>query len=310
MDKYELHAQNTAFRFFIIPLKAGVKAAEAARIDMPVCQPVTVERQSTGRIKMSTTTKNATIWYSIEGLVETTNARNVSADGSEFQKYTTPLLHNEACTIRAYSSADGLMDSPVMEYAFDLYINKSGWKVVSADSYQGGNEAKLAVDGNNGTFWHTAWGNNEPQCPHTIVIDMAKIYNVTACTYLARQDGNQNGMVKGYEFYLSTDGKTWGQAVATGEFKNTTATQVAKLKSATNARYMKFVAKSEVNDNAWTSAAEISIQAASDVTAIENIPPLSHGVGAVYNLQGRRMDGPAHRGVYIQNGKKIVKGAF
>jgi hypothetical protein len=139
---------------------------------------------------------------------------------------------------------------------------------------------------------------------------MARTYQVTAITYLARQDGNANGMVKQYEVYLSTDGKTWGTAAVSGEFKNTTATQVAKLKSATNARYMKFVAKSEVNDNAWTSAAEISIQAASDVTAIENIPPLSQGVGAVYNLQGRRMDGPADRGVYIQNGKKIVKGAF
>jgi beta-galactosidase len=320
MDKYELHAQNTAFRFFIIPLKAGIKAAEAARIDMPVCQPVTVERQSTGRIKMSTTTKNTTIWYSIEGLVETTNARNVSADGSEFQKYTTPLLHNEACTIRAYSSADGLMDSPVMEYAFDLYINKSGWKVVSADSYQGGNEAKLAVDGNNGTFWHTAWGNNEPQCPHTIVIDMAKIYNVTACTYLARQDGNQNGMVKGYEFYLSTDGKTWGQAVATGEFKNTTALQIAKLKKPTAGRYMKMVAKSEINGKAWTSAAEIGIQATADITAISLPTSKPRTEHAIYALSGQKVKTPDKRsaegslfpqglkkGIYIQDGKKVLR---
>ena len=296
MTKYELKAANTAFRFFIIPLKTGVKAAEAARIDMPVCQPVSVERQTNGKLKMTTSTKNATIWYSI--------------NGSDFQQYSNIITCNDACTVTAYCTASGLMASPKMSYDFDLYINKSGWKVVSADSYQGGNEAKLAIDGNNSTFWHTAWGANEPKHPHTIVIDMARTYQVTAITYLARQDGNANGMVKQYEVYLSTDGKTWGTAAVSGEFKNTTATQVAKLKSATNARYMKFVAKSEVNDNAWTSAAEISIQAASDVTAIENIPPLSQGVGAVYNLQGRRMDGPADRGVYIQNGKKIVKGAF
>jgi beta-galactosidase len=67
MDKYELRAANTAFRFFIIPLKAGVNAAQAARVAMPVCQPVSCERLTTGRIKMTTPTEGATIWYSING---------------------------------------------------------------------------------------------------------------------------------------------------------------------------------------------------------------------------------------------------
>ena len=295
MEKYELKSANTAFRFFIIPLKTGVKAAEAARIDMPVCQPVSVERTTTGKLKMTTQTKKATIWYSI--------------NGGEYQKYTAVVTCDNACTVTAYCSADGLMDSPKMSYDFDMYLNKSGWKVVSADSYQGGNEANLAIDGKNDTFWHTAWGTNEPKHPHQIIIDMAKTYMVNAITYLARQDGNQNGMVKAYEVYLSSDGKTWGTAAATGEFKNTTAQQVAKLTKATAARYIKFVAKSEINGNAWTSAAEIGIQAQSDVTAIKNITPPLPREGATYNLQGRRLSGPADKGIYIQNGKKTIKGA-
>ena len=178
----------------------------------------------------------------------------------------------------------------------------------------------MAVDGNNGTFWHTAWGNNEPQCPHTIVIDMAKIYNVTACTYLARQDGNQNGMVKGYEFYLSTDGKTWGQAVATGEFKNTTALQIAKLKKPTAGRYMKMVAKSEINGKAWTSAAEIGIQATADITAISLPTSKPRTEHAIYALSGQKVKTPDKRsaegslfpqglkkGIYIQDGKKVLR---
>ncbi len=296
MDKYELKSANTAFRFFIIPLKAGVKAAEAARVNMPVCQPVSVERTTTGKLKMTTQTKNATIWYSI--------------NGGDYQKYSSVVTNNDACTVTAYCTADGLMESPKMSYDFDLYLSKSGWKVVSADSYQGGNEAKLAIDGKNDTFWHTAWGANEPKHPHQIIIDMAKTYMVTGITYLARQDGNTNGMVKAYEVYLSTDGKTWGTAAVSGEFSNTTATQVAKLKTATAARYMKFVAKSEVKGNAWTSAAEIGIQAQSDVTAIQGLtPPLSPGEGFTYNLQGQRLSGPADKGIYIQKGKKLIKGA-
>ena len=296
MDKYELKAANTAFRFFIIPLKAGVKAAEAARIDMPVCQSVSVERQNDGKLKMTTQTQNATIWYSI--------------DGGEYQKYTAAVSHNAACTVTAYSTLDGLMTSPVMSYDFPLFIDKSAWKVISVDSYQGGNEANLAIDGNNSTFWHTAWGTNEPKHPHTIVIDMATNYNVTAITYLARQDGNQNGMVKAYEIYLSTDGNTWGSAAATGNFQNITAQQTAKLNTAIIARYIKFIAKSEVNGNAWTSAAEIGVEALDETTAVNTLQKENADSKYVYDLQGHRHDASQASlppGVYIAQGRKIVK---
>ena len=298
MEKYELHAANTPFRFLIIPLNANVKAASAARVGMPVCQPVSCERQTNGRIKLSTSTKNATIYYSIN-------------DG-EVMKYTGTIDHADACTVKTYCVADGMLTSPTMTYQFDMFINKSAWKVVSYDSQHGGNEARLAIDGNNSTFWHTDWGANEPACPHTIVIDMQKIYNVTAFTYLSRQDGNQNGMVKAYEVYLSLDGTTWGNPVASGEFKNTTALQVATLKTPTPGRYLKLVAKSEINNNKWTSAAEIGIKASADITAIHPITS-EHAhlfTSAVYDLQGRRMKGEAAswpRGIYISNGRKVLK---
>ena len=296
MDKYELKAANTAFRFFIIPLKAGVKAAEAARIDMPVCQPVSCERLSTGRIKMTAPTKGATIWYSI--------------NGGEFQKYSATIQNNEACTITAYSSLEGLMDSPKITYDFPLYINRSAWKVVSVDSQQGGNEAKLAFDGKNDTFWHTQWGSVEPSCPHTLIVDMGQTYYVKAFTYLSRQDGNQNGMVKAYEFYLSNDGKTWDSAVVSGEFKNTTSLQTAKLKTTTAGRYMKFVAKSEINGRAWTSAAEIGIEVDADVTGITAVYNRPENTKYVYDLQGRRHDVALEslpHGMYIVAGRVVVK---
>ena len=297
MDKYELKAANTAFRFFIIPLKAGNDVAAIARVDMPVCQPVSCERQSNGRIKMSTPTKNATIYYSI--------------NGGDYQKYTDPLVQNDACTINAYCTAENLMDSPVMTYDFDLYINKSAWKLVSVDSQHSGNEARLAFDGKNDTFWHTEWGSVEPACPHTIVIDMSSEYKVTAITYLSRQDGNQNGMVKNFEVYLSNDGSTWGSPVVSGQFKNTTSQQVAKLTTTTKGRYLKFVAKSEINGNAWTSAAEIGIQAESDHTAIWQVETdKQQNTAVVYDLNGRRMNGQLAqqpKGIYISNGRKIVK---
>jgi beta-galactosidase len=292
MSKYELKAANTDFRFFIMPLTKEMNAAKAARVNMPVCQPVNCKRASTGRFSLTSSTPNATIYYSIN-------------DG-EWQKYTTSFSHNEACTIKTYCTAEGLMDSPVMSYDFELFINKSGWKLVSVDSQHGGNEATKAFDNDASTFWHTDWGSNEPRCPHTIVIDMTRIYQVTAFTYTARTDGNANGMVKAYEVYLSLDGKTWGNPVATGEFKNTTAMQIAKLKTATAGRYLKFVAKSEVNNNAWTSASEIGIQASADVTAVDEVySPVLFDDENYYTLQGVATATPTH-GVYVHKGRKVL----
>lgn len=291
-EKYELKAAKTDFRFFIMPFTEGVDVAKMARVEMPVCKQVNASRLANGRIRLTTSTPNATIYYSM--------------DGGEWQQYTTTIANNNACTIAAYCTSEGLLDSPATTYNFDLFINKSTWKVVEVDSYQGGNEAKLAIDGKTETFWHTAWGANEPQCPHTIVIDMAKIYQVTAVTYLARSDGNENGMIKEYEVYLSLDGKTWGNPVAKGEFKKTTSLQVASLSTPVDARYLKLKALSEANGKAWTSAAEIGIQASADVTAIDEVrtQPAAHD-DFYYSLQGIPTQNPT-RGVYVHKGKKLI----
>ena len=141
---------------------------------------------------------------------------------------------------------------------------------------------------------------------------MAHVYMVTAITYIARQDGNQNGMIKNYEAYLSLDGNDWGrQPVVMGEFKNTTALQTATLKTPTAGRYLKLIANSEINGRAWTSAAEIGIEASSDITGIDDVradAPFS-SAAALYDLQGRRLaaSSPLPRGIYIQGGKKVMR---
>ena len=297
MDKYELKAANTAFRFFIIPLANGESASAKARVGMPVCQPVSCERTLAGRIKMSTTTPKATIYYSI--------------DGGEYKKYTSQFTYNDACTIKTYCTLEGMLDSQEMEYSFDFFVSKTGWRLVSVDSDHSGNEARLAFDNNNSTFWHTEYWGSEPRCPHTLVVDMLKNYNVTAFTYLARQDGNQNGMVKAYEIYLSEDGKNWGSPVVSGEFKNTSAMQTASLSTPTVGRYFKFVAKSEINGNAWTSAAEIGILATSIVTGIEDIQMEAQKSAdhKIYDLQGKLVSGDVSslpKGIYIHEGKKLM----
>ena len=80
--------------------------------------------------------------------------------------------------------------------------------------------------------------------------------------YLPRQSG-ANGTVAGYDIYLSDDGATWGDPVAAGEFSPGRDEKWVPI-AETTARYVRFVARSEVNGNPWASGAELSIDAAPD----------------------------------------------
>ena len=134
-------------------------------------------------------------------------------------------------------------------------------KVVKADSEETtGEDAKAAnaVDGDPNTIWHTQWQDANPECPHEIIIELTPPATIKGFTYLPRQDDSENGTIKGYEFYVSNDGQNFGQPVAKGEFANS-----KDLKTVTfppqACRFIKLKALSEVNDAAWTSAAEIGV---------------------------------------------------
>ena len=86
-----------------------------------------------------------------------------------------------------------------------------------ADSEQTGYDAANAVDGDPSTMWHTGWGDAEIKFPHELIIELESPRNIAGITTLPRQDGNPNGWIKGYEVFVSLDGKEWGQPIAQGE---------------------------------------------------------------------------------------------
>ena len=70
------------------------------------------------------------------------------------------------------------------------------------------------------------------------------------------------------------------------------------------------MATSEVNGNAWTSAAEIGIEAEADITGITPVVTPSKENKGYYDLQGRLYSADFQSlpsGLYINNGKKIKK---
>jgi hypothetical protein len=83
---------------------------------------------------------------------------------------------------------------------------KTGWTVVadSEESSAANNAATYAIDGNVGTFWHSAFsGGSPPSLPHTLTINLGGSISVSALRYLPRQDSSLNGTIGNYEVYTS-----------------------------------------------------------------------------------------------------------
>ena len=134
-------------------------------------------------------------------------------------------------------------------------------RVVSVDSQElvGENDAATnALDGNPATIWHTEWSQRTAPLPHTLVLDLGARYQVDGFRYLPRQDGNPNGTIAGYQFYVSADGTTWGTAVAAGTLAANTTEKTVRFTAKTG-RYVRLVALSEINGKPWTSAAELNV---------------------------------------------------
>jgi serine/threonine protein kinase len=115
-----------------------------------------------------------------------------------------------------------------------------------------------AVDGNPDTYWHTQWQGNSPGLPHEIIIELVPASTIEGFTYLPRQDESDHGIIRDYEFYVSDDGKDFGQPVTKGAFNAGREKKTETFKPV-RCRFIKLKALSEINHLAWTSAAEIGV---------------------------------------------------
>lgn len=296
LPKYELRTQATPFDFLIIPFDAQIsdrQLVEKARVSGPQCQPVMISADK-GVVTLSSATDGAFISYSLD-------------NGTTFVPYTAPVSLLDGGYIMAYAEKSGLKRSMVTDAEVTMFIDKSNWSVVSVDSNQGGSEdAKNAIDNDPSTIWHTSYGSNQTTCPHEIIIDMNDTYEVTAFLYESRPDGS-NGRVKDFEVYFGNNPAVWGAPTVCGTLKDVADEQIVELAEPVKARYMRFVARSEVNNNAWTSAAEIGIRALRKTEHIEDnsgnrlfVPSPS----ALYYIQ------EAQSGLYLYSDKNGTDGKF
>ena len=258
LDRYERKNAQTSFSFIIQPVDTIITDQELtgkACIGTPVCEPVLMKRDKNGYVHLSTNTQDATIHYRKEGKDGSIEEGTVNA------KDNKPIDIRLGGTLTAYATCDGLADGTVTTQQFGLHVDKRDWSIVSYDSQQGGKEiATNAIDDDENTIWHTMYSPNLPNCPHELVIDMGHTYRVNSFSYKGRMDGS-NGRVINYEVYFSNNTKIWGEPAASGTFQNVSDVQTVNITGKPEARFLRFVAKSVVDNKEYASAAELYIGA-------------------------------------------------
>jgi len=165
------------------------------------------------------------------GLTTTYTVQNVSTEQTYF------------FVVKAYDST-GTESAFSNEISVTLPTNTTGesiipqrqMRVVSVDSQEPVGEngaATNAIGGNATTLSHTKWFQRTDPLPHSLVLDLGGQYQVDGLRYLPRQDGNPNGTIARYQFYVSDNGTTWGTAVAAGTFAADTTEKTVRFTAKT-----------------------------------------------------------------------------
>jgi len=139
-------------------------------------------------------------------------------------------------------------------------IPRKGWKVhhVTSQETDGANHrATNAFDGRPETIWHFQYVKERGAYPYEFQVDLGKSHDVCGFCYLGRQD-KEIGRIKDYEFYVSADGKDWGQPVTAGRFRDTAALQEATFEAKAG-RYVRLLAKSGIVDRPACVIAELFV---------------------------------------------------
>jgi len=180
-------------------------------------------------------------------------------DESSFIKYSNPVNIPKGGLVHAYAShAESGHRSDIVTKEFG--IAKTNWKILAFDGEKDDQTvASNAIDGDPKTYWVSSATSKIKN--HHIVIDLQEEINVTGFGYLPPELGSE-GTIFEYAFYLSIDGKNWGETVSSGEFsniENNPITQIIKFDKAIRTKYIKLVSLSTVKNSSVISVAEIDV---------------------------------------------------
>jgi len=142
-----------------------------------------------------------------------------------------------------------------------MAIPKIGW-VATASSSQDGWEPHYTHDGNPALVWHSQWAPYTPPFPHFIEFDLGQSHAIAGFRCQGRPN-KLEGAIKDFEFQISADRFTWITATQ-GTWTYTRSDDVKEEKfPPITGRFVKLIAKSEINGQTGACVAEFDVLALS-----------------------------------------------
>lgn len=128
--------------------------------------------------------------------------------------------------------------------------------VSSEESLRENGRAINAIDGQQGTIWHTKYSQVPvPSHPHEIIIDVGKVRSLCGIDVMRRVVG-ENGTTKRYQIAIAEQ-DNW-RVVAEGTVENIEDDIITSW-PAVEGRMIRFIALEAFNDDPWTSVSEIDV---------------------------------------------------
>jgi alpha-L-fucosidase len=215
----------TAVRLIITDAKACPTISNIEIYNAPkLLVPPVISRNQESFVNITVPEEGVDIYYTTDG----------SSPTSAPKKFEAPFLQYDPAIIQAIS-VSGENQSEVSKINLD--VSSTLWEILEEDE-----KAQNIFDGDPKTFWTD--NNNE------FIIDLGEEISLTGFTYLPMQNRWISGFIKDYEFYISTDNKTW-ELASKGEFGNilnSPILQRVNIEKKT-AKFIKFRASKTVDGN-------------------------------------------------------------
>lgn len=221
------------------PVISNIAVYKAPKV---IVEPV-IQRNKAGEVTIQGFDTGLEIYYTTDG----------SNPNGQSIKYTEPFLLNRKATVKSIVVDPGSKaSSPLTIAQFD--VSKEKWKLKGA--FEEVEQTRFIFDGNPETAW-----NLEKKLPFEIIIDLEEALEITGFNYLPDQGRWNPGIIGKYQFYISMDGKNWGNPVSEGEFANIKNNPVLQKKEfgMVNGKFVKFKAISPADENGRIGIAEFDI---------------------------------------------------
>ena len=205
-----------------------------------------IKRDKQGYVSLEAFDSGLEIFYTTDG--------SDPATSSPAYTESFPLKGKGELRALVHDPATG-ESSAVAQQLFD--ICKEKWSIVLPDP-RVDHRGQVVVDANPRSIWRS---KADAGLPQTVVVDLGETLELTGFTYLPTQQRYIDGTISHYSFYVSKDGKQWGEVVSAGEFSNIRNSPVLQVKSfePRTGRFIKFIGEREINDQAFVSIAELGV---------------------------------------------------